>query len=113
MDESGFTDDPSRKQVIVRRSTKHPISPHGGSGKSHTTVLMCTSASGEYDPKFLFTLNLRLVVADVCPNIWYIVVFICTTFGVPRMDSLAQGITSHQHVGWKNPYFSIGFLVNF
>ena len=52
VDESGFTDDPSRKQVIVRRSTKHPISSHGGSGKYHTTVLMCTSASGEYDPKF-------------------------------------------------------------
>ena len=40
VDQSGFTDNPSRKQVIVRRSTKHPISSHGGSSKSHTTVLV-------------------------------------------------------------------------
>ena len=42
VDESGVTDGPSKKQVIVRRSTKHPISSHEGSGKSHTTALMCT-----------------------------------------------------------------------
>ena len=46
VDESGFTDDPGRKQVIVKRSTKHPTSVHSGSGKIHTTILMCTSISG-------------------------------------------------------------------
>ena len=46
VDESGFTDDPGRKQVIVKRSTKHSTSVHSGSEKTHTTVLMCTSASG-------------------------------------------------------------------
>ena len=46
VDESDFTNDPGRKQVIVKRSTKHPTSVHSGSGKTHTTVLMCTSASG-------------------------------------------------------------------
>ena len=83
VDESEFTDDPSWKQFIVRRSTKNPISFHGDSVKSHTTVLMCTSESGEYDLKFSFILNTRFIVAGDCLHIWYIVVFVCTTFGVP------------------------------
>ena len=47
VDKSGFTDDSGRKQVIVKRSKKHPTIVHSGSGKIHTTVLMCTSARGE------------------------------------------------------------------
>ncbi|CAF1636094.1 unnamed protein product, partial [Didymodactylos carnosus] len=46
VDESGFSDHAGRKTVIVKRSTKIAISTHGGSGKSFTTVLLCTSASG-------------------------------------------------------------------
>ncbi|CAM4971740.1 unnamed protein product [Rotaria socialis] len=43
VDESGFTDDPGRKQVIVKRSTKYPTSSHSGTGKTHTTVLMSSN----------------------------------------------------------------------
>ena len=47
MDESGFSDDPGRYSVIVKRSTKCATSSHSGTGKSHSTVLMCSSAAGE------------------------------------------------------------------
>ena len=47
VDEFDFADDPGRKQVIVKRSTRHPTSVHSGSGKNHTTLVMCTSARGE------------------------------------------------------------------
>ncbi|CAF3385883.1 unnamed protein product [Rotaria socialis] len=49
IDESGFTDDPGRKQVIVKRSRKYSTSSHSGTGKTHATVLMCTSASGDVE----------------------------------------------------------------
>ncbi|CAF1325157.1 unnamed protein product [Didymodactylos carnosus] len=47
MDESGFSDDPGRCAVIVKRSTKCATSSHSGTGKSHSTVRMCSSAAGE------------------------------------------------------------------
>jgi hypothetical protein len=46
VDESGFFDDPGRRQVIVKRSTRYAISSQSGSGKSMTTVVLCTSAAG-------------------------------------------------------------------
>ncbi|CAF4184325.1 unnamed protein product [Adineta steineri] len=48
VDESGFGDDPGRKQVIIKRDSKYGITSQGGSGKSLTTLLMCTSASGRF-----------------------------------------------------------------
>jgi hypothetical protein len=47
VDESGFFDDPGRRSVVVKRSTKHIISSQSGTGKEMTTVVMCTSASGQ------------------------------------------------------------------
>lgn len=47
VDESGFGDDPGRRQVVVKRSSKYAISSHSGSGKNYNTILMCTSATGE------------------------------------------------------------------
>jgi hypothetical protein len=47
VDESGFGDDPGRKQVIIKRDSKYATCTQGGTGKSFTTVLMCTSASGK------------------------------------------------------------------
>lgn len=47
VDESGFGDDPGRHQVIVRRPTRHPIVVQSGTGKTYTTVLLCTSANGQ------------------------------------------------------------------
>ncbi|CAF3053425.1 unnamed protein product [Rotaria sp. Silwood2] len=67
VDESGFTDDPGRKQVVVTRSNKHPTSSHSGSGKSHTTVLICASAIGECLPPYLIHRGVRLY--DIwCPK---------------------------------------------
>ena len=48
VDESGFFDDPGRRSVVVKRSTKHVTASQSGTGKEMTTVLMCTSASGRY-----------------------------------------------------------------
>ena len=45
--ESGFGDDPGKRTVIIKRDSKHAISSQSGTGKSYTTVLMCTSANGE------------------------------------------------------------------
>ncbi|CAF2042064.1 unnamed protein product [Rotaria magnacalcarata] len=47
VDESGFGDDPDKRSVIIKRDSKHAISCQPGTGKSYTTVIMCTSASGE------------------------------------------------------------------
>jgi hypothetical protein len=47
VDESGFGDDPGRRQVVIKRSSKYAIASHSGSGKYYTTVIMCTSAAGE------------------------------------------------------------------
>jgi hypothetical protein len=47
VDESGFFDDPGRRSVVVKRSTKHVIASQSGTGKQMTTVLICTSASGK------------------------------------------------------------------
>ncbi|CAF4340713.1 unnamed protein product [Rotaria socialis] len=60
VDESGFTDDPGRKQVIVKRSTKYSTSSHSGTGKTHATVLMCTSASGECLPPYIIHKEVHL-----------------------------------------------------
>ncbi|CAF1472435.1 unnamed protein product, partial [Didymodactylos carnosus] len=49
-DESGFSDDPDKKCVVVKRET---IAVHGGSGKKHTTVLLTTSASGRCFPPYI------------------------------------------------------------
>ncbi|CAF0821033.1 unnamed protein product [Didymodactylos carnosus] len=46
VDESGFSDQPGCKTVIIECSTKIAISTHGGSGKSFITLVLCTSASG-------------------------------------------------------------------
>ncbi|CAF3738952.1 unnamed protein product [Rotaria socialis] len=53
VDESGFFDDPGRRQVIVKRSTRYAISSQSGSGKSMTTVLLCTSAAGRCLPPYI------------------------------------------------------------
>ena len=47
VDESGFFNDPGRRSVVVKRSTKHVISSQSGSGKEMTTILISTSASGK------------------------------------------------------------------
>ena len=47
VDESGFSDDPGRKQVIIKRDSKYATCTQGGSGKNYTTLLICTSASGK------------------------------------------------------------------
>jgi len=47
VDESGFADNPGIKQVIIKRNSKYAVSAEGGSGKSFTTLLICTSASGK------------------------------------------------------------------
>ena len=47
VDEAGFSDNPGRRSVVIKRTTKHATSPQAGTGKSHTTLLICTSASGE------------------------------------------------------------------
>jgi hypothetical protein len=47
VDETGFGDDPGRKQVIIKRDSKYGTCSQGGSGKNFTTLLMCTSASGK------------------------------------------------------------------
>ncbi|CAF4769515.1 unnamed protein product [Rotaria socialis] len=60
IDESGFTDDPGRKQVIVKRSRKYSTSSHSGTGKTHATVLMCTSASGECLPPYIIHKGVHL-----------------------------------------------------
>lgn len=52
-DESGFCDDPGRRSVVVKRDSKYAISSQSGTGKSFTTVLMCTSASGEKLPPYI------------------------------------------------------------
>ncbi|CAF5229375.1 unnamed protein product, partial [Rotaria magnacalcarata] len=53
VDESGFFEDPGRRQVIVKRSTRYAISSQSGSGKSMTTVLLCTSAAGRCLPPYI------------------------------------------------------------
>ena len=47
VDESDFLDNPGRLSVVVKRSTKHPVSSHAGTRKRYTTILMCTSANGK------------------------------------------------------------------
>lgn len=47
VDETGFNDDPGRRSVVIKRTTKHATSSQSGTGKSHTTILACISASGE------------------------------------------------------------------
>ncbi|CAF1507951.1 unnamed protein product [Rotaria sordida] len=53
VDESGFFDDPGRRQVVVKRSTRYPVASQSGSGKSMTTVLLCTSAAGRFLPPYI------------------------------------------------------------
>ncbi|CAF2132996.1 unnamed protein product [Rotaria magnacalcarata] len=53
VDESGFFEDSGRRQVIVKRSTRYAISSQSGSGKSMTTVLLCTSAAGRCLPPYI------------------------------------------------------------
>ena len=47
VDESCFSDDPRRLSVVAKRSTKHPVSSHAGTGKIYTIILTCTSANGK------------------------------------------------------------------
>ncbi|CAF1167594.1 unnamed protein product, partial [Didymodactylos carnosus] len=64
-DESGFSDDPGTKSVVVKRETKFPNAVHGGSGKSQTTVLLCTSAAGRCLPPYILYKGKRLY------NTWF------------------------------------------
>ncbi|CAF3442010.1 unnamed protein product [Rotaria socialis] len=59
-DEYGFGDDPGRKVVLVKRGTKYANQVHGGSGKSHTTVLLTISADGTCLPPHIIYKSLRL-----------------------------------------------------
>ncbi|CAF1539086.1 unnamed protein product [Adineta ricciae] len=52
-DESGFRDDPGKKNVVVSRDTKYANKVHGGSGKDRTTVLLTISASGICFPPYV------------------------------------------------------------
>ncbi|CAF4149234.1 unnamed protein product [Rotaria sp. Silwood2] len=53
VDESGFFDDPGRRQVIVKRSTRYAIASQSGTGKAMTTVILCTSAAGRFLPPYV------------------------------------------------------------
>ncbi|CAF2143517.1 unnamed protein product [Rotaria magnacalcarata] len=59
-DESGFGDDPGKKVVLVKRGTKYANQVHGGTGKSHTTVLLTISADGTCLPPYIIYKSLRL-----------------------------------------------------
>ncbi|CAF4338979.1 unnamed protein product, partial [Rotaria magnacalcarata] len=60
VDERGFGDDPGKRSVIVKRDSKHAISCQPGTGKSYTTVIMCTSASGEKLPPYIIYRSMKL-----------------------------------------------------
>ncbi|CAF1071129.1 unnamed protein product [Adineta ricciae] len=60
VDESAFGDDPGRKQVIIKRDSKYATRTQGGSGKSYTTLIMCTSASGKFLPPYIIYRAQRL-----------------------------------------------------
>ncbi|CAF3801544.1 unnamed protein product [Rotaria sordida] len=53
VDETGFGDDPGRRQVIIKRNSKYGICTQGGAGKTYTTLIMCTSASGKFLPPYI------------------------------------------------------------
>lgn len=46
VDEAGFSDDPGRRKVIVKKNSKYATCVQGGGGKSYTTVIVTISASG-------------------------------------------------------------------
>ncbi|CAF4565720.1 unnamed protein product, partial [Rotaria magnacalcarata] len=60
VDESGFGDDPGKRSVIIKRDSKYAISSQPGTGKSYTTVIMCTSASGEKLPPYIIYRSMKL-----------------------------------------------------
>ncbi|CAF1687251.1 unnamed protein product, partial [Adineta ricciae] len=60
VDESAFGDDPGRKQVIIKRDSKYATCTQGGSGKSYTTLIVCTSASGKFLPPYIIYRAQRL-----------------------------------------------------
>ncbi|CAF4584080.1 unnamed protein product [Rotaria sp. Silwood2] len=53
VDETGFGDDPGRRQVIIKRNSKYGTCTQGGAGKTYTTLIMCTSASGKFLPPYI------------------------------------------------------------
>ncbi|CAF3021515.1 unnamed protein product [Rotaria socialis] len=59
-DERGFSDDPSQRSVIIKRDSKWTISSQSGTGKSYTTLIMCTSASGEKPPPYIIYRGVKL-----------------------------------------------------
>lgn len=61
VDESGFGDDPGRKKVIIKRSSKQATCAQGGTGKSYTTVIVCCSASGKYVAKSFMQLSSKFL----------------------------------------------------
>ncbi|CAF3241860.1 unnamed protein product [Rotaria socialis] len=52
-DESGFSDETQCEYVCVPAETKFAFEQSGGSGKAFTTILLCTSASGDVIPPFV------------------------------------------------------------
>ncbi|CAF1294572.1 unnamed protein product, partial [Rotaria sordida] len=68
VDEAGFTDDPGRRSVVIKRTTKHATSSQSSTGKSHTTLLICTSASGEKLPPYVIYQGLRLWTTSIPTN---------------------------------------------
>ncbi|CAF2689825.1 unnamed protein product [Rotaria sp. Silwood2] len=68
VDEAGFLDDPGRRSVVIKRTTKHAISSHSGTGKSHTTLVICTSASGEILPPYFIYQGARMWTTSVPKN---------------------------------------------
>ncbi|CAF2051357.1 unnamed protein product [Rotaria magnacalcarata] len=60
VDELAFGHDPCRKYVIIKRASKYATCAQGGSGKSYTTLLMCTSAAGKFLPPYIIYQALRL-----------------------------------------------------
>ncbi|CAF4986124.1 unnamed protein product, partial [Rotaria sp. Silwood1] len=68
VDESGFLDDPGRRSVVIKRTTKHAISSHSGTGKSHTTLVICTSASGELLPPYFIYKGAKMWTTSIPKN---------------------------------------------
>ncbi|CAF4151860.1 unnamed protein product, partial [Rotaria sordida] len=68
VDEAGFTDDPGRRSVVIKRNTKHTTSSQSGTGKSHTTLLICTSASGKKLPPYIIFQGAQLWSTSIPKN---------------------------------------------
>ncbi|CAF1524853.1 unnamed protein product [Adineta steineri] len=96
VDESGFFNDPGRRSVVVRRSTKRVISSQSGSGKEMTTVLICTSASGKLLPPYIVYAGTHLWNTWICKN---------SFAGTRYNTSLSGWVEEHIFFDWLSQHF--------